>query len=72
VTNDEISHNIGIGHVGRPYGHGGPVGSRNVTASRHARNQVMPEEQLICDDPADFAASTEQYDVYANLLIAPR
>jgi len=48
------------------------VESRNVSASRHARNQVMPEEQLICDDPADFAASTEQYDVYANLLIAPR
>ncbi len=48
------------------------MGSRNVTASRHARNQVMPEEQLIGDDPADFAASTEQYDVYANLLIAPR
>jgi len=32
----------------------------------------MPEEQLICDDPADVAASAEQYDVYANLLNAPR
>jgi hypothetical protein len=31
----------------------------------------MPEEQLIGDDPADFAAGTEQYDVYAKLLIAP-
>jgi len=72
VTRDEISHNIGIGHVGRPYGHGGPMGSRNVTASCNARNQVMPEQQLICDNPADFAASTEQYDVYANLPIAPR
>ncbi len=48
------------------------MGSRNVTASRHARNQVIPEEQLICDDPADVAAGTEQYNVYANLPIAPR
>jgi len=72
VTRNKISHNIGIGYVGHPYGHGGPVGSRNVTASRHTRNQVMPKEQLIGDDPADFAASTEQYDVYANLLITPR
>jgi hypothetical protein len=30
------------------------VGSREVTTSRHARYLVMPEEQLIGDDPADL------------------